>query len=290
MSEIVYTETQKYRDFIDTMEGGRRPADRKTTIFASQNKVALVNSALVVGVPRGADHVNKRYYYWRSTNSVGFYRNRAGQPQPYCARRSWDAKVAEPWRHGNAAPVFNLLGDTSTPGGQAFTHAVWEAFGASKMEEVYPIAGRYELPSYTHMPYSLRPAMRHSDWASFAAHAFGKTRATPRLVAAVENTEPYIVSLAQQFRGFVPNELLTKFIEDNHFDDEMEEGFRLHNPNVREIVRNLNEKSASAILSRGLDLGDTARIMQMTGPGGKYYRKHIEKDKDYSSWSDMCGR
>lgn len=284
MGELVYTATEQRRDGIVGMDHGRMPTDTKVTVWADPNKVCIAQSTMVVGVPRGEAHKDKRYYKWITTVSSGFRRNRAGRPQPFYAYRSWDATRSTPWRHAMADPAFQYLGDRSTEVGEVFTHEMRRAFGAGSLHEMYPIAGMYDLPSYRHIPFAIRPAMKENDWAGFVTNAFGKTRATPRLIAAVAKAEPYFVAYAHQFRGLVPNPMIESFIETQEFDDEMEEGFRLHNPNVRKLLMTMNEESRKAILSRGVDLSDTYRIMNY---GGTWQRRAIKPDKLYTSWSEV---
>lgn len=262
MAEIVYSETQSHRQHLDNLTEGRTVADTKLSVFSGDGKVALVASHLLVGVNRHSKNKSK-WYHWRTVSSMGFYRNSVGNAHPYYASRSLEATRPGPWRHIPAQKVFDML-DGFELGQEAirdaFVHEVWNRFNITSMYDVYPMAAKYELPSYSLLPYDLRPAMRTDDWSDFTAASFGKQRATPRLIEAVQNTEPYIVAVAQQFRGLVSNQRLTSFIENNHFDDEMMEGFNAHHPYLRPWLKLLSATSRDRLLSRNLDISDLRHI------------------------------
>lgn len=287
MSEIVYTETDKHRDHIKDMTGGRTIADAKRTVWVSPTKVSITESRLVVGVPRG--HKDKRYYYWMSTESLGIFRNRAGNPQAYHAYRPWDATRKSNWTMGGAQAVFELLGSKDSEKAEVFTHEVWKTFGFNSLEGMYPIAGMYNLPNYTYIPYAIKPAMRESNWADFTMRVFGKTRTTPKLISAVQKSEPYLVSYAHQFRGLVPNPLIETFLSNQGFDEEMEEGFQLHNPNIRKYLMLMNEDSRVNILNKGLDLHDTNIISYLSGGSAKFRLNNLKIDGTYGTWNDVWG-
>lgn len=277
MVEIVYTETyEKNRGLVDSMDYGRAILDDKVTIFQSRDKVSLVTSNLIVGVPRGRDpeaNKNKRYYYWRSVESYGFRRNRAGNVMPFQCRRPWDATVGVHWQHQQARDPFLMLAERADWAlANEFRRAVRTTFGVEKPSDIYPMMDEYGLFNYITIPNSLKVAFRERSFDDLTRVSFGKTRTTPRLVAAVANTDPYIVAYAQQFRGLVDNEKIVKFIEDNHFDDEMEEGFRPHSPDIRHGLLAAPKKLLDALISNQMDLSDMNRVRYLTGVG-KYSMK-----------------
>lgn len=269
MSEIVYTETEKDRSRIPDMAYGREPADKKVTIFQSRDKVALVTARLVVGVPRrGSD---KRYYYWRSTASVGFRRNKNGTIIPFQCMRQFNAKRTDPWTHTQARYPFELLSDDE--GGRVaeeFRRAVWFTFDVTKTTDLYPMMDEYGLIHYHTIPYTLHNAFRADDWTEYAARAFGKTRVTPRLVAAVKQTEPYFVAYARNFRGLVDDSRLVEFMESNHFDEEMEECFHPHTPDFRAGMLHAHQDVRDALINTKIDLSDMRRIKYVTSVQKNY--------------------
>lgn len=262
MSEIVFTDTTERRGHIKHMTQGRTPSDEKVTIFQSPNKVAFVTSTLVVGVPRG--HSDKRYYHWRSTESFGFRRNRAGNIMSWQCTRPFDAKTGVEWGHRQPRQAFQMLDESDDwEAAAAFKRAVWYTFGIRKAEDIFPMMPEYGLRTYWSVPSSLRSAFRVNDWSEYAARGFGKTRATPRLVAAVKQTDPYIIAYAQQFRGLVDDEKMVKFMEDNHFDDEMEESFVPHSPNIRPGLLVATQELRDGLITSGMDFNDMRRIQNM---------------------------
>lgn len=289
MSEIVFTETYEQRYGVDTMDYGRRPTDKKVTIFKNPSKVAVVQSTLVCGVPRG--HKDKRYYYWRSVGSAGFRRNKSGTIVPFSCTRSWDAKVGVGWRHKLPNEPFNWLygtgpGDTA---GEAFQRAVWDEFAIRDVQELYPMLDRYGLPSYSTIPNSLKTPFRSDDWEDFTTRVFGKTRLSKRLVAAVQNTEPYFVAYAQQFRGLVPDEAVLGFMERSHFDEEMEEHFQPHSPTIRPFLLAANQVTRDNLIKTDFDRSELMRVGQFVRWGNKHMKAHADHGQTtYKNWTQLA--
>lgn len=292
MSEIVYTKTFEQRQGVDTMAYGRQPTDRKVTIFQSPGKVAVVLSTLVVGVPRG--HSDKRYYYWNSTASSGFRRNKAGTIIPFSCSRPWDAKRSVAWKHKFPSEPFNWLEGTGTQpdeAGEAFQRAVWEEFGITNVTQLYPMLDRYNLPSYKTIPNSLKMPFRTDDWEDFTARVFGKTRLSKPLVAAVENTEPYFVAYAQQFRGLVSDAAVVSFLERNHFDEEMEETFQPHSPTIRPFLLASSQATRDNLINVEFDRADMMRVMRFMRFGTKDFKELAGNGQyEYKNWTHLSGR
>lgn len=290
MGEIVYAHREEKRD--DLPEYGRRPTDIKTTIFAGPNKVAVVTSTLVAGAVRNS---TKHYWQWRTTSSYGFFRNRAGNLQPYHATRSWDGKGRDgkTWSHRVPDLAFGQLDrykETSDEAYEVYRRAVSDNLGIKSIYDLYPMAREYGLIRYNTIPFELRVPMRETTWAGMATAAFGKTRASKRLTDAVANTDPYIVALAHQFRGLVDDERIVKFMEKTHFDEEMEEGFKPHHPRVRRVLKCLKKKDLNAILKNGLDLNDTVRIYHITHCVNHMIDAWSEPGVSYRSWHHIYPR
>lgn len=269
MSEIVYTETEQDRGHVANMSHGRTATDKKVTIFQSRDKVALVTSRLVAGVPRR--YSDKRYYYWQSVSSLGFRRNKNGTIIPFQCSRAYDAKRSDPWKHMQARYPFELLGgDDNSRMAEEFRRAVWFVFDVTKTTDIYPMMDRYDLLHYHTIPHTLHKAFRQDAWGDYAAAAFGKTRVTPRLINAARNTDPYFVAYAQNFRGLVHDSQLVAFMERNHFDDEMEEGFQPHTPDFRAGILHAHQDVRNALINTKIDLSDMKRIWHVTSVQKKY--------------------
>lgn len=270
MSEIVYTHVNKRRDHIADMVESRTLADRKVTIFQSHNKVAVVGSSLVVGVPRLKDgsRSDKRYYYWRSTNSFGFRRNRAGNVIPYQCTRPWDATVGVHWRHQQARDPFDALVDIPESDWQeewqhAYRRAVWESFDIKTITDLFPMLDEFGMEKYESIPYTLHAPFRTDDWTEFANRAFGKTRTTPRLIAAVKNTEPYHIAYARNFRGLVDNDLLVEYLERNRsFSDVLEAEFRPYTPDFRAGILAASQETRDSLIKNDPSDEDISRRIQ----------------------------
>lgn len=258
MSAIVYTKTTELRDGVPSATYGRIATDSKVTIFQSRDKVAVVNSSLVVGAPNG--NKTKRYYRWRTVGSTGFRRSSLGNIIPYQCHRRFDAKRSVPWTHRQPREPFQLLLNTQSELGRAFKHAVWDTFDVEKQEDIYPMMQQYNLLHYWTIPNSLLASFRVDDWTEYTARAFGKTRTTPRLIAAVQQTEPYIVAYAQQFRGLVDDDKVVAFIERNHFDEEMENEFQPHSPNIRSGLLHTSQSIRDGLIMRDMSLEEINRV------------------------------
>jgi hypothetical protein len=291
MSEIVYTETDQRRGDIADMGHGRRQADRKFTLFQSRDKVALVTSSLVVGVPLGRNKdkgykeplTDKRYYYWRSHYSFGFRRNRAGNIVPYQCQRPWDSKWKDPWKHQQARAPFSILNGNDEPPLsrrliEEFRRAVWATFGVTSINDIFPMMPVVGLEYYHTIPYTLHTAFRTDNWDDYTAATFGRTRVTPRLVAAVKGAEPYHVAYARNFRGLVDNDKVVEYLERNAmFDEEMEEGFRPHTPDFRKGVLAAGIETRNALIDIDLTLEDMKRIQSITSVQKSYMARSFQR-------------
>lgn len=288
MSEIVFAQTFEQRQDVPHMTYGRQPTDKKVTIFQSPGKVAVVQSTLVCGVPRG--HSDKRYYYWRTVASAGFRRNKAGTVVPFSCTRPWDAKVGVAWRHKWPNEPFNWLNGTVTQpddAGQAFQRAVWDEFGVRSVQELYPMLDRYGLPSYATIPSSLKVPFRSDDWEVFAQKVFGKTRTNKRLVEALQKTEPYFVAYAQQFRGLVADSAIQDFFDRNEFDEDMEVSFRPHSPNIRKFLLNTNQQTRDNLINITFDLSDLNRVANFVLFGERTMLRYANGGV-YKNWSELA--
>lgn len=288
MSEIIFTQTFEKRDHIKDIRS-RDATDRKVTIFRSPGKVAIVQSTLVCGVPRG--HRDKRYYYWRSIGSYGFRRNRAGTVVPFSCKRPWNAKSGVGWTHSLPDEPFNWLEysqNGNDDAGEVFRHAVWAEFGVRKIQDMYPMLDKYRLNSYRTIPNTLKMPFRVDDWSEFTERVFGKTRTTPRLTSAVKKSEPYFVAYAQQFRGLVPDNDIIDFLDRNSFDDEMEEGFTPHSPSVRPFLLKVDDKTRKSLISMTFDLSDMNRVYRFV-MFGKRYMEQYATAQPYVNWSQVSG-
>jgi hypothetical protein len=273
MSEIVYTHTEKKRDVVDhigTIDyANRAPLDDKVTIFKGKNKVAVVDSRLVCGVPNhDPKNKDKRWYKWRSVSSLGLRRNSNGTIIPWNCSRPWDFKLATPWKHSNIGEAFETL-EYDTEVGEAYRRACWETFGIIKFEDVFPIADQYGIVKYDYIPHPFRGSMRLPKMEEFVAATFGKTRTTGRMVNAVAGTDPWIVAYAYAFRGYVDDSKLITFLEDNHFDDEMME-YQPYSPNIRHLVKAMTPEQANALVTRKLDITDMGLLNMLMRQGKTY--------------------
>lgn len=289
MSEIVYASRIEMRHSLDYITYGRTQTDRKITIFKSPGKVAVVNSSLIAGIPRSAP--DKRYFYWRSIASSGFRRNKAGTIVPFSCTRPWDAKVGTPWRHKFPNEPFNWLTrapeDGDDDAGRIFQHAVWDEFGFRDANELYPMLDKYELPSYFTIPNTLKMPFRTDDWEDFTSRVFGKTRTSPKMIAAVRQTEPYVVAYAQQFRGLVPDGELIGCMYRNRFDEEMEENFQPHSPTIRHYLRHTSRSTCLALVRASLDFSDMRRIQRMTQLNKRDMARYATMNNPVNNWSDV---
>jgi hypothetical protein len=291
----VYTETIENRAVVAAELPGLNVADQKTTIFQNDNKVAVATSVLLTGVPWDKSDGDwkpipgKRYYRWRTVGSYGFIRTKTGLAMPYHSTRG--PKARDHWH--NRFP--HIAADTLSVPGQledAYRHAMWETFGARRVQDLYPMMDTYQLINYPSIPINLRRGFRESSPEIYAGMVFGKNRNTPRLQSAVVNTDAYVISLAHQFRGLVSDEALLSFIENTHFDKEMEETFEVHNPLVRRMIKFLKQEDREDILSRGLDAADLKRIMLLSRYASMPQNKHHMTGRfsgigEMKSWSEI---
>lgn len=288
MSEIVYTETTnrgQQPDFSGTYPPIRQPTENKVTIFRSPGKVAIVRSTLIVGVPN-RNHMDKRFYQWRTTHSMGLRLNSSGKVVPYAARRPWDYKKGTAWTGQIPEQAVDALtSDDNSDLAQAYRQACDLEFGIKSLHDLYPIAGEYGLISYRSMPMYFRAAMRAGSMQDFATQVFGKNRVNSSLVQAAAATEPYVVALAHQFRGLVPDESLIKFMDKTHFDEEMESTYDSHTPLIRKNILAINESSRKRLLERGLDASDLNQIS--SAPSYKHRMYLLKDTTEYGVWSEV---
>lgn len=258
MGEIVWAKTREWRDHLESHTYGQVPADSRTTIFASPDKVAMVEGVMMVGANRNSD---KKYYFWRSVSSVGFFRNRAGNLQPYRARRPVKAKS---WTSYYPETSFFYLEEEEimpVESVREFRKACKEHLGLTSVYDLYPMAEVIGLPErFSLLPANLRPHMRTTDWNEYLTSAFGKTRVTPEFVKAAKNTEPYVLSLAHEFRGLVPEKTLVKFVQNTHFNDELMEKFIPHTPKIRLVLKGMDERSRVRLIGEPIDVRNTCLI------------------------------
>lgn len=291
----VYTETSENRVAVQTNLPGFNLLDKKVSIFQHPNKVAVVTSMLLTGTPwdRSDPHdwkplAGKRYYRWRTMESYGFIRTKAGFPMPYHSSRG--PRADNYWRNRFPQKALADLEEESE-GGEAYRNAMWETFGTRSVQDIYPMMNTYGLINYPSIPINLRRGFRESDAETYAGIIFGKNRNSKRLQDAVLNTDAYVVSLAHQFRGLVSDDSLLSFMENTRFDAEMESTFAVHNPLMRKALKTLSPNSPQEILSRGLDAADLKRIEQLSLYVSHPLKKHqvsgIFKNLTFISWSDM---
>lgn len=291
MTNIVYTHTDKMRGGIKDMQSMHMPTDRKVTIFQQPNKVAVVGALLVVGKPtHKEEHKDKRWYKWRSTETYGLRRNAHGTIIPWSATRPYTFKVGDQWKHaGGCRRVFDALDPESEhEGSVAFRKAVWETFGVKSMYDIFPIAEHYGLHRYDTMPYALRNAMRQPTMTEFTTQLFGKTRTSDSLMDAVSGTDPFVVALAHQFRGLVPDSALVWMMRNNSFDDEMEESFEPFSPWVRPVLKVISQRSRNNLVRERLDVSTLMRIHRvMAYTRNDYATKQFDPEETYNSWEDL---
>lgn len=287
MSEIVFAETFEQRANVPHMTYGRQPTDKKVTIFQSPGKVAVVESTLVCGVPRG--HPTKRYYYWRSIASSGFRRNKVGTIVPFSCTRPWDAKVGTGWKHKWPQEPFNWLHGTphDDTAGEAFQRAVWEEFGVTSIQDLYPMLTKYNLSSYATIPNSLKVPFRSDDWEVFTQKVFGKTRTNKSLVETLQKTEPYFVAYAQQFRGLVADSAIQDFFDRNEFDEEMEVSFRPHSPSIRKFLLKTNQQTRDNLINMTFDLSDLNQVANFVRFGDHTMLRYADGGV-YKNWTQLA--
>jgi hypothetical protein len=278
MSEIVYREVVEQRPNISDQRYGIIPTDHAVTIFKSGDKVARVESRLMMGSNPSSD---KHYWFWRSTESAGFFRNRAGNIQPYHCNRNTNAKAR--WVFSMPSQSLGWLspGDLS-PSHDVARDIVNDVFKISSLGDLYPIADMYGLRAYQYIPFQLRTAMREETWGEYATKVFGKNRTTDRLVSAVQNTEPFVVALAHQFRGLVDDETLVRFMDKTQFDDDMIDNFRPSSPWVRPVVSQLMPRSRKTVLNSGLTIEDISHIARASSTA----MWHAKPNAHRGAWAD----
>jgi hypothetical protein len=293
MSEIVYTYTEEKREKVPSIgqDGyeNRDALDSKVTVFKDKNKVAVVYSRLLCGVPNAKpENKDKRWYRWHSVASCGLRRNKQGTIIPWNCTRDWNSRVADQWRHTTPGTAFNLLEDDGELA-EAYRKACWESYGDVRLEDVFPIAGLYNLPAYSLMPRDLRPAMRLKTMDDFVAGSFGKKRATGRMVNAVAGTDPWMVAYAYQFRGYVDDGKLITFLENNRLDDEMQDVEPFH-PTLRLVVKEMDQSMRDSLIDCVLDYSDmkSLRFYCRQGKSNMLYLLRKMRDTSPTNWQQVA--
>lgn len=268
MGEIVWAKTQERRDHIENQVYGQLPADSRMTVFASKDKVCLVDSTMLIGANRNSD---KKYYQWRSVSSTGFFRNKAGHLQPYRAIRPLKQKV---WKSYYPESAFYMLEEADTVAGEpikAFREACKQYLRVRSVYDVYPMSEVMGMPErFNLLPANLRPFMRTTDWNEFMVGAFGKTRVTPGMIKSAQETEPFVIALAREFRGMVSDVTLRKFIANTHFDDEMMDDFRPFTPRVRSVLKHLDDRSKRRLIGEPINLKNVEFIRYVSNRNTAY--------------------
>lgn len=259
----IYSETKQYRDSLSNgYMQTKAMTDRKSAVWKHNDKVSVVESVMLSGHPNQKsfeDNPDKRWWRWYTIGSMGFRRNKAGNIVIYNCRRSPDGRRANNFQHNNMNVPMEFLNDGEGPLADAFRDAMWETFRITSQEDFYPMMREYNLYTHKLIPTNIRGAFKLDNWESYTSYIFGKTR-QKRLVAAVQNTEPYVVALAHQARGLISDDTLTKFVENTHFDDELCEQFKPHAPLIRRFIKEMPVSTRERIFSRGIDFLDTQRI------------------------------
>lgn len=257
--EIVYRHAQENRHHIAGMASGRLASDYAQTVFRHDHKVAVAHSNLIVGVPRVKGHRyaenGQRYYYWYTTVSMGLIRKSNGSVVPYHCTRNYEGNNRS-WHWHDTSSVFHRITDGDDDASKAFANAVREQFFIEKPQDVYPMMDEYGISDTKYIPKTLGPAFRSDNWAEYAARIFGKTRVTPRLIKAVQNTDPLFVSYAQQFRGLVEDEALAKFMEKNEFSEEYAEDFSPFTPHLRKALLHAPMEVRDILINKVYQDGD----------------------------------
>lgn len=297
-SEVVFRKTEDGRTVLSTYDNDHTtpvPTDKAWTVWKNRDKVAVVTGRLMTGKPR--QNLNKRYWYWESVESYGFYRTRSGLAQPYLCDRP-DGRRSTPWRGRYPEKAVNMLDPDSDEGmtemGQAFRVAMRDTFSVRNLFDIYPMAEHFGLNRYAVMPANLRNAMRSDTVQTFSEKVFGKNRSSNIFVKTVQKTDPYFISLAHEFRGLVKDTRLRSFLADSEWTEEIEETFEIHTPWFRDYAVLLNEDSRNNLLYYSLDNMDIRRISNLAGrPRARGHRLKpplgykVDKNKVYKNWSDL---
>lgn len=263
MGEIVWAKTQELRDHLKSHIYGEVPADKRITIFADKDKVCMVDSTMIVGANRSS---GKKYYRWRTVSSVGFFRNKAGHLQPYRAVRplkqdGWSSFYPE-------AAFYYLEEDDQLAAEpmQAYRDACKHYLHLKGIYDLYPMAEVMGLPErFNLLPANLRPHMRTTNWNEFMSGAVGKSRLTPKMIESAKHSEPYLISLASEFRGLVEDGRLETFLKNSSFDDNMMEMFQPHTPRIRTFLRLMDEESRNSLLGESITFHASQSIKYASG-------------------------
>lgn len=258
MADLIWGETHERRQHIDNFPTalGLFPADTRISIFASKDKVAMVDATLFIRKHKSG----KAHYEWRSCASMGFFRNSAGNLQPYVSRRNITGNKKQPWTSHYTDSVFQTLAIDGQEAIQQFQAACKKYLNVSSVEDIYPLAEMMGVEKFSALPSNIRPYMRTRDWNEFVARAFGKTRATHEMVKAVSDSEPIITSIAYEFRGLVEDERLVKFLNDNSLAPDSLDGFTPFTPRIRTIIKALDNEELEGLLSSDINMESLGSI------------------------------
>ena len=193
---------------VDSM---KRVVAEKHTVFAYDNKVALVYSTQLSGINK---HSGKHWYRWETQRSQGLYRTHKGTLVPFSVTLDKKRKRVYPgayFRNG----VFDLLlypeNRWGTVGAK-FAEQVYDKFGVSAASDVFPMLGHFGA-DYADIPKGLYAAMRQSNGKDFTRAVFGKRNMRRDLVKATcAAPDLSVVILAQAFKNLVPIDWIIQFM------------------------------------------------------------------------------
>lgn len=291
MARIVHTETYKDRSMLDNgFVASQVDLDRKATVWQDERKVGISFSRLRSGSVRGTD---KRWYRWGTHLAFGFRYSSRGNVVPYEVTRATSLRATDLWVNRRPLAAFGALEGTGFTEGviEAFQKAVAETFRVRTLHDIYPLARHYDISRYVGIPSNVRPAFRYDDVRDAAVVLFGKQRALGNkfLPDAMSRTDPYMIAVAEQFRGLTEDKNLVKFMAENDFDDEMEQTFTPHTPRLRPIVRRLSPDSRGMLLSSGIDNMDLKRIHAACGEGInlQWSVKRVDEGATVKNWKEL---